>query len=217
MAQPRRCGLYVRVSSSDQNCDLQIKELREYVSRRGWTIHKVYEDKASGANPNRKMLSALLNDCRIGRLDIVLIWKLDRLFRSLKNMIATFDEISGHGVDFISISDGVDLCKDSPTSRLMLHLISAFSEFELNLIRSRVVAGLQAAKARGQKLGRPSAMTPEIEAEILRLRFGEALSYRAIEQKLNRVVSKASIERVIKSVAPKRLEQNPTKTDESSG
>lgn len=196
MSTPKRIGLYVRVSTSDQRCDLQIRELREYVSKRpGWAIIKIYEDKASGANPNRRMLNELMSDCRRRRVDVVLVWKLDRLFRSLKGIVTTLHEWSEVGVEFCSATDQLDMT--TAQGRLMLHLVSAFAEFERELIRARCIAGLEAARARGVRLGRPSNLTPTIEAEILRLR-AEGVSFRAIERQLGKVVSKATVERVCK-------------------
>ncbi len=214
MSYPKRCGLYVRVSTSDQNCDLQIQELTEYVSRRGWTVHKVYQDKASGANPNRKMLGALMQDCRFHHIDIVLTWKLDRLFRSLKNMVATLDEITGYGVEFMSVSDGIDLSKDSPSSRLMLHLISAFSEFELNLIRSRVVAGLQAAKARGQRLGRPPVISEKIRAEVHKLKHN-GMSVRNIAQQVG--IAKSTVQRLLEECTDIPFQTDLKNSNDSKG
>lgn len=196
MSTPKRIALYLRVSSADQRCDLQRRELTEYVSKRpGWTIAKIYEDKASGANPNRRMLSELMNDCRRRRVDVVLVWKLDRLFRSLKGIVTTLHEWSELGVEFASLTDNLSL--DTAQGRLMLHLISSFAEFERELIRSRCIAGLEAARARGVQLGRPSNLTPELEVEILNLRK-QSLSFREIERRLNKIVSKATIERVCK-------------------
>lgn len=198
MSTPKRIGLYVRVSTSDQRCDLQLRELREYVSKRpGWTIAKIYEDKASGANPNRRMLSELMGDCRRRRVDVVLVWKLDRLFRSLKGIVTMLHEWSEVGVEFCSVTDQLDLT--TAQGRLMLHLVSAFAEFERELIRSRCIAGLEAARARGVRLGRPSNLTPAIEVEILRLR-AEGISFREIERRLDKIVSKATVERVCKGI-----------------
>jgi DNA invertase Pin-like site-specific DNA recombinase len=194
----KRVGLYVRVSTQDQKCDLQLRELREYISRRpGWNIAKIYEDRASGASPNRKMLNELMADCRRRRIDVVMVWKLDRLFRSLKGIVTTLQEWGEIGIEFCSATDQLDMT--TAQGRLMLHLVSSFAEFERELIRSRCIAGLEAARARGVRLGRPTNLTPEISQRILELR-ADGCSFREIERRLDRVVSKATAERVCKGV-----------------
>jgi DNA invertase Pin-like site-specific DNA recombinase len=89
MAPGKRIAVYVRVSTSDQSTELQIRELTQFVQARGWADLKIYEDKATGTNGNRTQLKQLLLDARQRKLDIVIIWKLDRLFRSLKDLITT--------------------------------------------------------------------------------------------------------------------------------
>lgn len=194
----KRVGLYLRVSTDEQSTDLQQRELTEYCKRRGWGIAKIYEDKASGTSAkNRKMLAELMTDCQRRNIDLVLVWKLDRLFRSLKMMIEYLSQMSHYGVDFISITDSIDLSNDSPAARLQLHLLSAFSEFEASLIKSRVVAGLRAAKARGQKLGRPGIISASMIEQVKSLRE-QGLSIRAIERELNGRASRATVERILK-------------------
>ncbi len=207
----KRCGLYVRVSSLDQSTDLQRRELTEYCQRRGWTIAKIYEDKASGTSArNRKMLEELLRDCRRHHVSVVLVWKLDRLFRSLKMMIEYLNSITSAGVDFISMTDGIDLSQDSPAARLQLHLLSAFGEFEASLIRSRVIAGLAAAKARGQKLGRPPKVNGELVRQVLELRR-QNVSIRQIAARVG--LAKSTCQRILESCTDKPIpaaSQNPS-------
>lgn len=200
-----RCGLYVRVSTQDQSCDMQIRELTAFAQARGWEITRRYEDKASGANPNRKMLAELMEDCRKRRLDVVCVWKLDRLFRSLKGVVVTLNELNDLGVEFVSLKDSLDLT--TAQGRLMMGLIACFSEFELSLIRTRVKAGLDAARARGAKLGRPK-IAADLVAEVMRLRRS-GLSIRQIEARLERKVSRGSIVRILKDTQPTGVQKNP--------
>jgi len=153
MASEKRIALYVRVSTSDQSTELQLRELNQFTQARGWTTIKVYEDKATGTNGNRPLLKQLLSDARQRKIDVVVIWKLDRLFRSLKDLISTLQEFTELGVDFISLKDNIDLTTSS--GRLMMHMLGAFAEFEASLIKERVRAGLRNAKAKGKRLGRP--------------------------------------------------------------
>lgn len=140
-------------STPDQSTDLQIRELREYVENRGWELSEIYEDKATGTNDKRLNYQRLMNDARMRRFDVVLCWKMDRMFRSLKGMVTTLSDLSDVGVQFVSLRDQIDLTTAS--GRLMTHLLAAFSEFEAALAKERTIAGLRSAKARGIKLGRP--------------------------------------------------------------
>jgi putative DNA-invertase from lambdoid prophage Rac len=140
-----------------------------------------------------------MTDCRQRKIDVVLVWKLDRLFRSLKSMVVTLQEWGDLGIEFVSVTDSIDLA--SPTGRLMMHLISAFAEFEVSLVRSRVKAGLEAARARGARIGRPP-LDPALIRQVIALR-AEGNSIRQIERSLNRAVSRGSIVRILKQAVQK--------------
>ena len=194
----KRVDLYLRVSTDKQSTDLQRRELLEYCDRRGWAATKIYEDKASGTSvKNRKMLDELMSDCQQRRVDVVVVWKLDRLFRSLKMMIEYLNQISHYKVAFISLTDNIDLSHESPATRLQLHLLSAFSEFEASLIKARVVSGLNAARARGVRLGRPGVISAAMIEEVKALR-AKGLSIRAIEKCLGGRASKTTVERILR-------------------
>lgn len=148
-----KVAIYARVSTSDQNADMQLAELRQYVAARGWQIAGEYVDEGfSGTTNNRPMLKALLADVRMRKVDTVICWKLDRLFRSIKHTVLTLNEFQDLGVAFISLRDQIDMT--TAAGRLMMHMVSAFSEFEASLIRERVKAGLANRKAKGLRLGR---------------------------------------------------------------
>lgn len=132
---------------------MQLHDLQEFAKARGWLVHKVYEDYASGTTANRKSLREMLQDAKQRRFDVLVVWKLDRLFRSLRDMVGTLHDFGELGIEFVALKDQIDLTTAS--GRLMTHMLSAFAEFEASLIRSRVVAGLDAARRRGQRLGRP--------------------------------------------------------------
>ena len=186
---PKRIALYVRVSTSDQSTELQIRELTQFVQARGWPHPKIYEDKATGTNGNRPQLKQLLSDARQRKLDIVIIWKLDRLFRSLKDLISSLHEFTELGVDFISLKDNIDLTTSS--GRLMMHMLGAFAEFEASLIKERVKAGLRNAKAKGKRLGRPQLRNDD---RIIELR-AKGKTIRQIAEALN--VSKSTVAFVV--------------------
>jgi DNA invertase Pin-like site-specific DNA recombinase len=170
----KKVGIYCRVSTLDQQTDLQIRELTEYVAARGWTVYRLYEDKATGTNKNRPMLKELLRDARARKFDVVLVWKLDRFARSLKDLITMLQELTELGIDFVSQKDQIDLT--TAAGRLMVHIIGAFAEFEAAIIKERVMAGIKAARDKGKHLGRPKLRD---DAAIARLR-AEGVSIRKI-------------------------------------
>jgi DNA invertase Pin-like site-specific DNA recombinase len=150
-----RVALYCRVPTSDQNCDMRLSELREYAARRGWQIIGEFIDLGvSGAKDSRPQLDRMLKDAHARKFDAILVWELDRFARSLKMLVTAIENLTHAGVSFVSLRDNLDL--SSPSGRLMLHLLGAMSEFERELIKQRVNAGIKAAKARGTCFGRPT-------------------------------------------------------------
>ncbi|MEK6706549.1 MAG: recombinase family protein [Candidatus Poribacteria bacterium] len=198
MSNPPYIGIYLRVSTTEQNTDLQSLEIKQYVHARGWDQVAVYEDKATGTHAGRPAFQRLMKDAKGRKLDVVVCWKLDRFSRSLKDLVVTLQELAEVGVAFISIRDQVDLTTSA--GRLMPHMVGAFAEFEASLIRERVMAGLKAARA----LGRPTTRNNE---KIRALRSRE-LSYRAIQRKLG--ISKGAICRSL--AAPKSLSASAAQT-----
>jgi putative DNA-invertase from lambdoid prophage Rac len=152
-----KAAIYARGSTSDQNNEIQVRELTEYITRRGWELAGIYQDTMSGAKAKRLGLDALMAEARLRQFDAVLVWKLDRFGRSLVNCINGIQELSAHGLRFIAVSQGLDTDASSPTSRLLLHILAAVAEFERELIRARVCAGVANAKKNGKALGRPKA------------------------------------------------------------
>lgn len=152
---PLSAAIYARVSTQDQNCEMQVRELREYVGRRGWQVVGEYVDTGwSGAKASRPGLYRLMKDAAMRRFDAVLVWKLDRFGRSVKNCLDGIESLRGHGVRFLAVSQSIDTDESNPTARLLLHILASVAEFERELIRERVRAGVKNAKHRGKKLGR---------------------------------------------------------------
>lgn len=164
----RSVALYARVSTQNgQNPEMQLAELREYAHRRSWTIAGEYVDiGVSGAKESRPEFNRIVFDVHHRRFDAVLCWKLDRLGRSLKHLVNTLADLQAYGVAFVSLRDNLDL--STPSGRLMFHVVAAMAEFERALIRERVSAGIQAAKRRGQRIGRPRAYANPAEIRQLR-------------------------------------------------
>lgn len=151
-----RAAIYARVSThnNSQDPEMQTRELLEYCERRGWDLAGSYVDNGiSGSEESRPELNRLMTDARQRKLDVVLVWKLDRFGRSLKHLVNALAEFEALGIIFASLKDNLDL--STPSGRLMFQIIGAMAEFERSLIRERVMAGLRNAKAKGQKLGRP--------------------------------------------------------------
>jgi putative DNA-invertase from lambdoid prophage Rac len=188
---PKRFVLYLRCSTDLQSTDLQKNDLVEYANRRGWKF-EILEDKASGTTSSRPMLKKMMHMARTRQIDGIAVWRCDRLFRSLKEAVLTLAELTELGVDFYSHKDAIDL--STAQGRLLANLLMSFAEFEAELIRSRVKAGLLAAKARGVRLGRPS-IAPE-KAEQAKTLRALGFSIREIGKRLG--ISKTSIERLLR-------------------
>lgn len=188
-------GLYVRVSRADQNPQLQHDECRRLAAARNWSDVQVYEDHGfSGARDRRPALDRLLADARRGRLSIILVWRTDRLFRSLRHMVTTIDELSALGVAFVSATEPFDTT--TPQGRLLLHLVSAFAEFERQVNVERTRAGMDAARRRGARIGRPRVFVDVARALRLRTR---GWSDRRIAKALG--VSPSSLARALRAAA----------------
>ena len=162
-------ALYARTSTigHGQDVGLQLDELRQAASLRGWEIAGEYVDEgASGASRSRPGLDRMLADAHAGRFNVLAVWKLDRLARSLAHMLQTLDELQECGVGFASLRDpGIDTT--SSTGRLLLQMLGAFAEFERCLIVERVRAGVARAKAKGKHCGRPPRHVDLRGAKIL--------------------------------------------------
>jgi DNA invertase Pin-like site-specific DNA recombinase len=160
-------AIYTRVSTDEQTTDLQRRNLREYVSRRGYTIFQVYEDVVSGVATERKALDRLLDDARKRKFDIVLVWKFDRFARSLKMLVDSLALFQELGIDFISYKENIDTT--TSMGRLIFHINSAYAEFEREIIRERVKAGIRAKREKTGTWGRralPSDVQTQIHALI---------------------------------------------------
>jgi DNA invertase Pin-like site-specific DNA recombinase len=147
-----KAAIYVRVSSAEQDTDMQEAELRQYVESRGWE-YVVYRDKAqSGAKNDRPALNTMLSDLGRRKFDVVVVWALDRLARSLKQLLTIGEECRSLGVDLVSLRQNIDTTL--PAGRLTFQILGAVAEFERELLRERVKAGMAPAKRTGKHVGR---------------------------------------------------------------
>src|SRR5271167_2137042 len=194
-----RVGIYARVSTLiGQSPEMQLAELREYASRRGWEVYAEYVDSGiSGSKESRPELNRLMSDVHLRRFDVVLCWKVDRFGRSLKHLVNALADLESYGVAFVSLRDNLDL--STPSGRLMFQIIGAMAEFERSLIQERVRAGLRNAKLKGKTLGRPRRIVDG--HQMVRLRAAGA-SRREISAQ--REVSPSTIHKALQ-----RRTQNP--------
>jgi DNA invertase Pin-like site-specific DNA recombinase len=152
-AKMLRVGLYARVSTHDQQTlPLQMRAMREYAAKRGWTIATQIKEVGSGA-VERELREQLLAAARRREIDVVLVWRLDRWGRSLADLVVTLKELAELGVSFVSLTEALDLT--TPTGRAMAGLLSVFAEFEHEILRERIRAGIAEARLKGKHLGRP--------------------------------------------------------------
>jgi DNA invertase Pin-like site-specific DNA recombinase len=181
-----QAAIYGRVSTVDQEPENQLQELRRYVRARGWSASEHVDRGVSGAKDRRPALDQLLADARRRRIDVLVVWRLDRLGRNLKHLITLLDDLQVLGVPFVSLAEGIDAT--TPAGKLQMHILAAIAEFERDRIRERVLAGLQRARAQGKRLGRPKARVP-----IERLQSVDGLSLDAAAKALG--VSRSTVKR----------------------
>jgi len=153
---------YTRVSTGDQNADLQHDALTTA------RCDRVFTDIASGASTERPQLKAALDYLRDG--DILCVWRLDRLGRSLRHLVQVVADLEERGVGFKSLNEQIDTT--TPSGRLIFHVFAALAEFERDLIRERTMAGLAAARARGRMGGRKPSLTPR-KVKVARQMYAE--------------------------------------------
>lgn len=186
-----RVGLYTRVSSEDQQTiPLQLRALREYAARRGWTLVLQVKEVGSGA-AQRQLRERVLEAARRREIDVVLVWRLDRWGRSVTDLLATLQELEHLGVGFVSLTEALDLT--TPTGRAMAGLLAVFAEFEREILRERVRAGLAHARQNGKRLGRPA--TAAVHAKQVRKLHCAGVSKSEIARRLQ--IGRTSVRRIL--------------------
>src|SRR5213595_2110554 len=186
-----RAGLYARVSTNDQQTlSMQSRAMREYAARRGWTIAMNVREVGSGA-AKREAREKLLEAARRREIDVVLVWRLDRWGRSVTDLLATLQELEHLGVGFVSLTEALDLT--TPAGRAMAALLAVFAEFEREILRERVRAGLACARQNGKKLGRP--LTAARKADQVRKLYRAGLSKAEIARRLE--IGRTSVRRIL--------------------
>ena len=179
---PKRVCLYARVSKTSQSVERQISELEIVAARNGWEIVDRYIDHGiSGATgrDQRHELDRMMKDSTKRKFDVVMVWSIDRLGRSLQNLIEILNDLNSKNIDLYMDQQSID--STTPTGKLMFSLIGAFAEFEKSTIRDRVISGLANARKKGRIGGRPTNLTDEIQAKILEMKSAGA-SIRKIKE-----------------------------------
>jgi DNA invertase Pin-like site-specific DNA recombinase len=183
-------GLYARVSTNDQQTiPLQMRALREYAARRGWTVAMQVKEIGSGV-AHRQFREKLLEAARRREIDVVLVWRLDRWGRSVADLLATLQELDHLGVGFVSLTEALDLT--TPAGRAMAALLAVFAEFEREVLRERVRAGLAHARQNGKRLGRPA--TAALHAVEIRKLHRAGISKSEIARRLR--IGRTSVRRI---------------------
>jgi DNA invertase Pin-like site-specific DNA recombinase len=191
-----RAGLYARVSTHDQQTlSLQMRAMREYAAKRGWEIAVQIKEVGSGA-AERELRQKLLDAARRREIDVVLVWRLDRWGRSLVDLVVTLKELAQLGVGFVSLTEALDLT--TPTGRAMAGLLSVFAEFEHEILRERIRAGIAKAKLQGKRFGRP--LTAAKKAGQIRKLYRAGVSKAEIARRLD--IGRTSVRRILSAKQP---------------
>lgn len=166
-------AVYIRVSSKRQDTASQEPDIKRYLAANGLEEAKAYRDKFTGRTMDRPGFQKLLAAIRVGEVKSVIVWRLDRLGRTAKGLSDLFAELNKRKVNLVSLKDGLDL--STPAGRLMGHVLASVAEYETEIRAERVLAGLEAARERGARLGRPAGVhtpvkvTSEQAAQVRRL------------------------------------------------
>ena len=190
MKQALRAGLYARVSTADQQTlPMQISAMREYAEQRGWEVVVTVQD-INGGTKQRPKREELIKLARQRKLDVIVVWRLDRWGRSLSDLTQSLEELRALKVDFVSVTEGLDFT--TPIGRAMAGMLGIFAEFERDVLRERVKAGMAHARLQGQVLGRPT--TARDKADEIKELIAAGLSKKEIANRLG--VGRASVYRV---------------------
>jgi len=184
-------GLYARVSTQDQQTlPLQSRAMREYAARRGWTVAMQVKETGPGASA-RELREQIVEAARRRDIDVVLVWRLDRWGRSVTDLLATLQELDHLGVGFVSLTEALDLT--TPAGRAMAGMLAIFAEFEREILRERVRAGLAHARQNGKRLGRPA--TAALHADEVRKLHRAGVSKAEIARRLQ--IGRTSVRRIL--------------------
>jgi len=192
-----RAAIYARVSTSNngQSPEMQLRELREFCERRGWSVAEEYVDVGiSGSKEDRAELNRLMADAHRRRFDAVVVWKFDRFARSVSHLLRALETFKALGIDFVSLSEQVDT--STPNGKMVFTVLGAVAELERSLIAERARAGIRNARAKGKRLGRPRIAVDASRIATLR---AQGRSWSTVCREVG--VSKGSAQRAFYSLS----------------
>ena len=190
----QKVAIYVRVSTSGQTVENQERELLAHCQRQGWQVFKIYRDEGfSGAVADRPALKQMMADARLGRFNLLVVWKIDRLARSISHLLEVLTELKGLGIGFVSLTEAINT--ETAQGRMLCSFLAAIAEFERELIVERVRSGMARAKANNVKIGRPRTAFDYAKAAELRK---QGLGYKAIARALS--VPRTTVYRVLRGI-----------------
>jgi DNA invertase Pin-like site-specific DNA recombinase len=204
-----RAAIYTRVSTRgtskygdklafDQNPEVQEAPLRAFIQSRGWTLERVFSDRESGRKSDRPALKHLMTAARRREIDVIVVWRFDRMSRSTKHFLEVVEELRTLGVDLVSHSQAFD--STTPMGKFTMTMFAALGELEVEIIKDRVLAGLDYARQHGTKsgraIGRPKAI---FNRDQVRELAAQGLSVRAIGKQLG--LSKDTVGRALRAAA----------------
>ncbi len=175
-----KAAIYARVSTDEQTTDNQVLKLKKVADRNGWEIEAIYADTISGAKSKRPQLDKLMKAVMRKKVDMVMVWSVDRLGRSLQHLTSLLSDIESKGINLYLHQQNIDT--SSPSGKMLFQLLGVFAEFERSMIRERVMAGLDRARSQGKRLGRPPV--PPITVDKIKRLREEGLSLRKIAKQV---------------------------------
>ena len=184
-----RAVVYSRVSTSDQDAQMQVDELKQAAKNRGWEITGEYTDTISGSleGPERRQM---MQDAMLGKFDVVMVWRFDRFARSAKDLLLALDQLNDLGIRFVSIKEALD--STSISGRLVMTVLGAVADMEKSVIRERIVAGIERRRRQGKPIGRPER---EVDVERALQLLSEGRSQRSVAMALR--VPRSTLRRAI--------------------
>lgn len=173
-----KVAIYLRVSTSDQSTAMQRADLERFAASKAWEPMFFEDEGVSGSKEKRPGLDALMDGARKRKFDVVLVWRFDRFARSSRHLVSALEEFRSLGINFVSYNENIDT--STPMGMAMFTIISAMAQLERDIIRERVKAGVNAARAKGKHLGRPRTKPADIAEQVKALRKQHSYSIIAL-------------------------------------